>query len=438
LKILEKTQHVKFIANKNVYFYRHDRITRMISRLRSNLDHYPRQFWLISIIMMLAWLFHSLMWPFLMLFISQRLEQPLSNVAWLMTINAVTGMVTTFLGGAIADKYGRKGVMVFSLIFCGVGWFLFRIAGTMPIFALIMTLTGTTPLYRLAADSMIADLIPEEERLDAYSLLRMGNNLGVALGPAIGGYLASVSYNISFSIIGIGLAVIGVLIAVLAKETRPSTQSQEIYKTEKSTGYKKIFKDKVFMAILGAFTLNRICTSTLWLMLAVYARQNYGLSERLFGFIPTTNAVMVILFQLMVTRRVRRGKPEQAMALGALIYAAAIFGVAFGQGFWGFWLCMVGATVGEMILVPTTTTFTSRLAPEEMRARYMSLYTLTWGIGTGIGPLLGGVMGDSFGPRSMWFSAGVVGFAGFLLFVLINKIRRQNEPRPTVQSAGEV
>ena len=159
---------------------RHDRITRVKSRIQEIIQSYPRQFWLISSIMMFGWLFHSMMWPYLLLYISQRLNQPLSAVAGLMTLNAAVGMVTTFLGGAVADRFGRKWVMVASLIFGGVAWFFLRAAGTLPVFALLLAFTGaTTPLYRLAADSMVADLIPSERRLDAYSLLRMGNNLAL-------------------------------------------------------------------------------------------------------------------------------------------------------------------------------------------------------------------------------------------------------------------
>lgn len=410
----------------------------MIFRLRNALHRYPQQFWLISFVMMLAWSFHSLMWPYILLYISQRIGQPLSSVSGLMMVNAITGMVTTFLGGAIADKFGRKGVMVFSLMFCGVGWFFFQAAGTLPIFALLMAVTGaTTPLYRLAADSMVADLIPEENRLDAYSLLRMGNNIGVALGPSIGGYLVSVSYGIGFSVIGVGLVVIGVLLAFLASETRPRTESGAPEQKVTGGGYLKIFKDRIFLTIIIAFTLNRICTSTLWLMLAAYAKQNYGLAENVYGFIPATNAIMVILFQLLVTRQVNRNKPVNAMALGALVYAVSIFSVAFATGFWGFWLCMVAATVGEMILVPTTTTFTSRLAPADMRARYMSVYTLTSGIGTGVGPWLGGIMEKTFNARTMWYAAGFVGFAGFLVFLFVIYLNRRSTSATLLKLQGE-
>lgn len=392
----------------------------MFFELQRKIQTYPSQFWLISSLMMLAWLFFSLIWSYLLLYISQTMGQPLSSVSWLMTLNAIVGMGASFLGGAVADRFGRKGVLVLSLLITGVGWFFYRAAGTLPVFALLTIITGaTTPLYRLTADAMVADLVPVENRLDAYSILRMGNNLGVAIGPVVGGLLVSLSYFIAFSVMGIGFAVIGLLVFILIKESRNWKTSGRQSSPVTDGGYRSVLKDTIFMRVIGAYTLNRISTSILWMMLAAYTSQNFGLSESRYGFIPATNAIMVIFLQLLVTRRVNHYRPQVAMSAGALVYAVSIFSISFGTGFWWFWLCMVGATIGEMILVPTTTTFTSRLAPPDMRARYMSMYTLTWTVGTGLGPLLAGFASDLFAPRGMWYAAGLAAFAAFFIFLNI-------------------
>lgn len=402
----------------------------MFSQLQQKIKTYPNQFWLIAFLMMLAWFFFSLVWSYLLLYMSQKMGQPLSSVSWLMTLNAVVGIGASFLGGAIADRFGRKGVMVFSLLLTGVGWFFYRSAETLPVFALLTIITGaTTPLYRLTADAMVADLVPVEKRLDAYSILRMGNNLGVAIGPVVGGMLVSVSYFIAFSVMGIGFVVISLLGFLLIRESQGRISTKSVPAVSNKGGYGPVLRDGVFMRVIGAYTLNRICTSILWMMLAAYTSQNFGLSESRYGFIPATNALMVILLQLFITRRVNAYRPQVAMSAGALIYAISIFCISFGAGFWWFWLCMVGATIGEMVLVPTTTTFTTRLAPPDMRARYISLYTLTWTIGTGLGPLLAGFASDLFSPRAMWYAAGLAGFAAFLIFLQLARSKNGLSPR---------
>lgn len=402
----------------------------MISRLRKVIKLYPRQFWLVAVIMMLAWTFHSMLWPFLLIYISQKLNTSLTAVASLLTINALVGMVTSFLGGAIADRFGRKWVMVVSFILCAFSWYLFQLADTVALFVALMALNGaTTPLYRLAADAMMADLVPPGNRIEAYSILRMGNNLGVALGPAIGGFTAAISYNISFSIAGLGILLCGILVMIFSSETIPVRENVAPIPPSRLGGYGKILRDRQFLSLIGAFTLNRISSATIWLMLGVYVKSNFGMSEKLFGFIPMTNAVMVIFFQVLTTRWVKRHDPKWMMVFGSVFYGLAVFGVAFGQGFWAFWLCMVVATIGEMILVPTTTTMAAGMAPDDMRGRYMSVYTVTSGVGSGVGPLLGGFLSDSFGPTTTWYGGGLIGFAGaaaFLFNIMARKRSSQN------------
>ncbi len=377
--------------------------------------------------MMLAWTFHSMLWPYLLIYSSEKLAQPLTAVAGLLTINAAVGMVTTFLGGAIADRFGRKWVMAISFIFCAASWYFFQLANTVGYFIALMALNGaTTPLYRLASDSMMADLVPSEKRIEAYSILRMCNNLGVALGPAIGGFIAAVSYNLSFTITGLGLLLCGVLVMLFSVETIP--QASTILNQEKITlgGYSHLLHDRPFLALIGAFTLNRISSSTLWLMLGIYVKTNFGINEGLYGFIPTTNALMVVFFQVLTTNWVKKHDPKWMLVLGSAFYGVALLGVAFGKGFWAFWLCMVIATIGEMIVVPTSTTSAAAMAPDEMRARYMGVYTFTSGIGSGVGPLFGGILNDSFGPTATWYGGGLIGFASAAAF-LVNLLTQKKE-----------
>ncbi len=85
---------------------------------------------------------------------------------------------------------------------------------------------------------------------------------------------------------------------------------------------------------------------------------------------------------------------------------------------------MVIATIGEMILMPTSTNYVSGLAPEDQRARYMSLYTITWSVGTALGPLIGGILHDQVSPSATWIGAGLLGFLGAGLFLLFSKRKK--------------
>jgi MFS family permease len=390
-----------------------------IDRIRRLVQNYPRQFWLLFLGMMISALGSSMVWPFLMIYVTDRLQLPLATTASLMTLNAAMGLLFSFIAGPVIDRVGRKWVMVVSLAMNALAYLLMIRADSLAAFAVLMSITGAfNPLYRVGADAMMADLVPPENRLSAYSLMRTSHNIGIALGPVIGGFVATISYSIAFIGAATGLATFSLLIAFFARETlAPSTVQAKLEK-EKFGGYVRILQDRPFMAFVAIFTLTMMCATLIWVLLGVYAKQNYQVPESQYGWLATTNALMVVFLQLPTTQVTRRFPPLLVLATGSLFYAFGVGSVALGQGFWGFWLSMVVMTIGELIVSPTATAYTANLAPPDMRGRYMSIYGLTWGAAAGIAPVVGGFLNDNFGPITIWYGGFIVGLlatAGFLI-----------------------
>lgn len=396
-------------------------ITSMIEMLRRTRKEYPDQFWLMAFGMLMSTLGSSMIWPFLMIYVSETLAVSLAVVTSLMTINSVTNLLFSFIAGPVIDRLGRKWVMVISLIGNGGCYILLSFADSLPEFIILMALRGAfMPLYQVGSDAMMADMLPPIKRSDGYSVLRMSNNLGIAMGPAIGGFITASSYSLAFFIAATGLIFYGLLLAFKAKETLPSDAQPQQLK-ERFGGYGQIFKDKTFINFNLTFTLTTITASMIWVLLAVYAKQNYGVPENMYGFIPATNAIMVVTLQLFVTKQTKRRQPIRMIAIGAFFYGMAAMIIGFGNGFWWFWVAMVVMTLGELIMVPTATTFSANLAPADKRGRYMSIHGLTWGVASGIGPLTGGILSDTISPHAPWFAAGAAGFISIFFYLLLLK-----------------
>ncbi len=386
---------------------------------------FPRQFWLLFWGMLISTTGASMIWPFLMIYASEKLALPLATVTSLITINAAFGLVFAFVAGPITDRMGRKWSMVISLLVNGLAYIGLSQADSLPVFAVLYAVSGAfNPLYRVGADAMMADLVPPERRLDGYSILRIGNNVGVALGPAMGGFIAARSYEIAFFIAAGGMIFYGLLVTFLAKETMPAVDGPKEPFLTTLSGYQKVFRDKPYASFLVAFTLNQMCAAILWLLLGVYVKNNYGILENIYGLIPMTNVLMVIFFQIPVTLVIRRFSLLPTLAVGALFYAIGVGGIALADGFWGFLVCMVIMTIGELIMTPTATTLVANLAPADMRGRYMSLYGLTWGVAAGIGPVIGGFLNDQVGPAAIWIGASIIGASSSAAFILLTKIER--------------
>jgi MFS family permease len=247
----------------------------------------------------------------------------------------------------------------------------------------------------------------------------LSNNVGVAIGPAVGGVLATASYSIAFYCAAAGMITYGLLLALFARETLPAIAGHA--RADAFGGYDKVARDRRFMPFVGAMTLTQMCATLMWILMAVYAKKNYQVPENLYGLIPMTNALMVVFFQVAVTQVTKRQPPLKMLTVGALFYAAGVGSVSLARGFGGFWLSMVIMTIGELIVMPTSSTYAAGLAPADMRGRYMSLYGLTWPVAAGIAPLMGGFLSDTLGPATTWYGGLVAGLLSMAWFAMLHR-----------------
>ncbi len=365
-----------------------------------------------------------MIWPFLMIYVSERLGLSLSTVSTLITINAGTGLLTSFIAGAVADRLGRKPVMVLSLAASGLGYLFMSQAHTYLGFAFLMFVMGASnPLYQVGADAMLADMVRPEKRTNAYAIIRMVNNAGIAIGPAAGGFLASQSYTYAFMGAASGMLIYSLLLFFRAHETLSRT-----YQVIKSPardglgGYKRVFHDRPYVVFALLVGIGLIAPSMLWTLLAVYAKQNYNLPESLYGWLPTTNALMCVFVQLFVTRISRRFRPLPVAAVGMLTYALGVGSVALMKTFWGFWASMVLMSFGELILIPTVSKYIADLAPMDMRGRYMSFYWFAWGIARSTAPLIGGFLNDNIAPHAIWIGGLTIGLVSTIGLIFFNRL----------------
>ncbi len=393
----------------------------MVGRVLRSAKVFPRQYWMLVSGSFLAATGASMVWPFLMLYLTRRLDVPLATISGLMTLNSAMGILCSFIAGTIADRMGRKNVMVASLL-AGVGYFLLmsRDGSLLYYAALVGLWGGFNILYPVGANAMIADLIPGEQRMKAYAIVRICQNAGVAMGPVSGGFLISISYNFAFFTAASSFLLYGLFTIFFVRETLRNQDAGHAphLNALESSGYRQVFKDRVFMGFVACMSGAFIAGSMIFIMLPVYANQQFGLTEADSSWIITVNAILCVTAQLLITRIIRRFPLLPTLGVGASFYAIGVGSIAFGTGFWSLILSVIIMTTGELIVTPTSTAVTANLAPPHLRGRYMSMYVLIWPISSGIGPPLAGLLYDNIAPQAMWiggFTTALLGAIGFFL-----------------------
>ena len=397
-------------------------------RVSSIFRRYPFQFWLMLMGLVISTTGTTMVWPFLTIYASEKLLLPLAAVTSLMTFNSVSGFVSSVIAGSLVDRFGRKGMMVIGLFGMAIVYLGYMPAREFWQFALLMLLSGSfNPLYRVGTDAIVADMIEPENHTQAYSLVRMGRNVGVALGPILGGLVLSRSYNIGFITASIALTLFGLLTIFFLKETlqRDPNRHHDSLRDQLRV-ISEALRNKAFSRMVGSFTLMEICATLMWVVLAVYIKQNYGIGEAQYSWIPTTNALMVIFLQVLITRLTQKHSPTSVMPVGAAFYAVAMLLVALSGNFWGFLLAMIIMTFGELITAPTATAYVANLAPADQRGRYLGFFGLAWYVALSIGPMGAGFLSDNISIHAPWFAGAIVGVISVLSFLSLRRLETQS------------
>lgn len=399
----------------------------MTVSLRRVRGQYPRQFWMLFLGQLISSSGGSLVWPFMTIYLRQKLDIPLTTVGFLLAVSSGMGLLSQFFLGPVVDRFGRKVAMMIGLANEVVVMVAFGFVDRLEAFAVLIALSGLIdPAFRIGLNAMVADIIEAERRPGAYALLRMIANVGVAIGPAVGGFIATRSYFYSFMAAATSAALFLVIVTFSIRETKPERAALESA-GEVEGGYGRILKDYPFLAFCGAYSITTMAYAQMMTLLPVYIKEVYAIPESRYGFIMATNATMVVLFQFAITRVTERYRAAPVLAVGAFFTALGVGSVALGSSFPTFLLSMMILTIGEMIIVPTSVAFVADLAPVTMRGRYMGIYGLTWGVGFGLGPVLGGALSDNLGSRYIWYGGLVMGLVSMAAFLIINMAARPLE-----------
>lgn len=388
-------------------------------RLQRELAGFPRPFWVLFFGSLLNSLGGGLVFPFLSLYLRQRLGAPMTTVGFIATLWSLAAVPGQLMGGELVDRVGRRRMMVLSLLAGGATTLGFGLAGTLPAFLVLALAAGLTgSAYGPAAGAMVADLVEPEERARAYGLLRITNNFGFAVGPALGGLIAGRSYLLLFTFSALASLIYGAIVFWGTHETKPQDAQGLAQAREGPGGFLHILQNGPFVLFCALVVAAELPYSQMTMILPVHMKEDFGLAERYFGWVMTTNAGLVALLQYGVSRWAERRPRLRMMALGTALYGLGVGSVALARGFSWFVGSMVLVTFGEMISVPIANAVSADMAPADLRGRYMAFFGLTWTIGYAIGPMLGGLVVDRLSVGLLWplmCALGAVATGGFLL-----------------------
>ena len=399
-------------------------IKRQRRNIRNIYREYRRSFWILVGATFIDRLGGSLLFPFFALYITQKFHVGMTEVGILFLLFSVSSAIGSFLGGALTDRMGRKTMLIFGLLASSFSTLLMGFVESLNTFYVLALLSGIfTDVAGPAHQAMATDLLPEEQRAEGFGILRVGFNLAVVFGPVIGGFLAAQSYVLLFVSDAIISSITALIVYVKLRETKPKAKIGVRPESVGATfvGYFRVLRDATFMLFMFACILMGLVYMNMNTTLGVYLRDVHNVRESSYGALLSINAFMVVILQFPITRAIREKAPLTMMAFGTALYAIGFAMYGFVAEYAAFVLAMIIITLGEMVVSPVAQALTSRLAPPDMRGRYMAIFGFSWTVPFAIGPLLAGVVLDNFNPNYLWYAAGFVGLLATLAFIYLQR-----------------
>lgn len=374
--------------------------------------------------------------PFLTLYLTTQKQVPPGIIGLMLALAMLTTAAASALSGEICDAFGRKKVMVVSLILralsmLGIAAFIYFDAHYLWTICAHFAGSFLGAFFRPASNAWIADNTTPTQRIKAFGYMRIGLNLGWTLGPAVGGFLAKSSYSLGFASTGVTFFITTLYIRRHIKETLAKTIARktnfiDMVLTLKDTKLAKLCTYNFLISIVGA---------QLVVGLSLHCINVMHLGENFVGMLFSAQGFTVVLLQYYISKLSSKISITTALAVGCFLYAIGYGSVGFAWSIGALMAGVIISALGEMFVLPAGHSLASNIAPNNQRGRYLGLYILSNQAGVATGMFMAGVLMENISPiyaPGPWLVVAAIGATAGVLFYSLKRslTREQNGLKP--------
>lgn len=359
--------------------------------------------------------------PFLTVYMTQELGFSKPQAGLAMSCFGIGSLIGTFLGGQLTDRKGFYQVQFWSLVLTGICFLGLMQVKTFALFCFsVLLISVVAEAFRPANFAAIAAYAHPESRTRSYSLIRLAINLGFAVGPALGGWMAhGLGYEWLFIADGATCLLAALTFRILL---RPKKEAPFLGQ-EKSTGEPGkygAYSDRSFLWFMFFMVAMAISFMQFFSVLPVFFREYCNFNEGQIGLLLAINGLIIALSEMPLVYRLEGRFPKYILvAAGAFLMGTSFLLYNFLPAIWGVAaFAVVLITLGEMLNFPFSNAIALERSNASNRGQYMGAYSMAFSLAHILSPSLGMQVANRFGFGTLWFlTAGIATLAalGFLM-----------------------
>jgi predicted MFS family arabinose efflux permease len=395
---------------------------RTIARAyRSAYAGLPRELWLLSAVLVVNRA-GSMVLPFLSLYLTQVRGLPIAAAGKILALYGLGAIAGSYAGGWLSDRIGATRTQQIGLIGSGFGYLWLSVlddAGQIGVAVLVLSVFVES--YRPAVMADMAERAEETVRVRAFALLRLAANVGVGIGPAVGGYLALHSYRWLFLADALTCWLACLMLALMLDPLHGSRRGASGAAAGGSP-----WRDLPFLLLMSMVIVLASALFQFFSTLPVYYRETYGFREDAIGLLLALNPLIIVLFEMVLIRWVENRGRLALIGLGSFLTCGGLALMPLGSSVAFAAMTIAVWTTGEMLALPILNVVVADRAPPGRRGHYMGIYTMAFSLAFVFAPACGTYVYDTLGPDRLWFGIGVLGAVLWVwALALIRTFRRR-------------
>lgn len=405
-------------------------LLRRLARLVA-LDDVPRPLVPLLVVDTLGSIAFSTFFVYIAIWGKDRLGATDTQLGVAFALAAVASAVAGTLGGSLSDRVGRKPLIVIGWSVSGLSALTALAVGdhTLAGLSAFVLFSGMASIGHGADTALVADLVPPEARERAFAAVRLTGNLGNLIGPAIGGGLLALG---GWNALIASAAVLGVAATLLAIRLLPAGGAYTPEHREHG-GLRILLRDHRFAAFWVTGVLQYVIYSMYETLLPVSLIESHGFSPAAWGLFAGINPLIVVLFQMRVTRWSARSTGVAIrLAVATLLMGLPFLLLDVSAAIPVVVLLIAVFVIGEMLWVPTSQAVAERMSPPSLRGAYLGAFGATGAVGMGLGPFSGLQVREHAGDTAVWtFVAVLAVIAAAAVLLIVRRLPNRGD-RPAV------
>ncbi|HFK5507042.1 MFS transporter [Elizabethkingia anophelis] len=368
----------------------------------------------------------SMVLPFLGVYMTDQLEFSIKESGIVLSFYGVGSVIGSWLGGYFTDKFGEYRVQSTSLFLSAPLFLLIPIFTSVEGMALIILLQSIiSETFRPANSVAITKYARPENLTRAFSLNRMAINLGFSIGPALGGILSSVSYELLFITNAVGAIIAGIFYVrffrkrhkIYQKKMKEKSMVKDILEKERSP-----YRDSPFLVYCLLCAIFSVCFFQFFNTIPIFYKEVAHLDQKSIGYILGYSGFIIVVLEMLVVNFADKYLTiAKTLLYGILMCAAAYAMLAINHHISLIMLSISILSVGEILVLPFMSTITALRSGKTNQGAYMGLNGMTFSISFIITPLLGTSVASDLGFNTLWIGSGVVlALAAIAMYFVVN------------------